>query len=133
MLTILSLYVSSLSTSGVKAMATSLPVVLVASVLGQSLHLMVGSTLYAALRYGRTDQVAQERLVAYHHTLEGLFIGMVVVLAALLLAFGYANHRSVERGFRRIAPQMITIAAYVVVCLIVIVLLTDPATVARYR
>jgi hypothetical protein len=53
-------------------------------------------------------------------------------LALLLLVFGYVNHRSVERGFRRLTPQATTIGAYVVVCLVLMALLTS-VPITRFR
>jgi ABC-type transport system involved in multi-copper enzyme maturation permease subunit len=138
MLTVLSLYVSSLSTSGVKAMATSLPVGLAAMMLGHLVMLTIASSRYRWVDYrlvahqSSSAQLARTQIVAYQHTLDNVFTGMAAGLALLLLVFGYVNHRSVERGFRRLTPQATTIGAYVVVCLVLMALLTS-VPITRFR
>jgi len=138
MLTVLSLYVSSLSTSGVKAMATSLPVGLAAMMLSHLVMLTIASSRYRWVDHrlvahqSSSVQLVRTQIVAYQHTLDNVLTGMVAGLALLLLVFGYVNHRSVERGFRRLTPQATTIGAYVVVCLVLMALLTSvPMT--RFR
>lgn len=106
-----SLYVSSLCTSGVKAMVMSLP-------------LLVGSTMYAAT-LGTVLWRAANRMffepilhaspavrlqwvradVALQSSTEAMTIVAGVALTVLLLRFAFVNHRTAERSTRRTVVQ----------------------------
>jgi hypothetical protein len=98
-LTTLSLYVSSLTTSGVRAMVLSLPAAMGTWTLVQ----LTGSTLPRM-----TAQVlGQPRAGAPPLALvNGVVLGTVVAAVVLLLCFAFRNHRSAERGALRPLKQV---------------------------
>lgn len=100
LVTTISLYVSSLSTSGVRAMVLTLP---------------------ATVGFVSFFHVARTRITPLVSQDAGL--GAVVVLfagfIALALRYAYVNHRSVERSARRALTQTATLAAYLVIALAV--------------
>jgi hypothetical protein len=109
MLAITSLYASSLSTSGVRALILSVPFVL-------------GGWFFFRLGVGGGMQALRAahagRLRGYpagDQTAVAIFFASVGVLAALLLRFGYLNHRSVDPPLARAVRQVPWLAAFVVV------------------
>jgi hypothetical protein len=110
--TTLSLYVSSLSANGVRAMVSTLPVVAV-------LPALTNFVLYGAYRMmGRRFDVAYSETAVWTATLV-LGTGFI----ALALRFGFLNHRSTERSIRRTLLQSGTLAAYLVIALVALTLL----------
>lgn len=102
-LTSVSLYISSLTTSGVRAVMLAFPVLTALVAVGQLLHSFwlfgsAGSDFTAAIPLPRPRPLALPSAIL-----------MVLVMVALWL--GYENHRSAERGFRRVATQMLCFAA----------------------
>ncbi len=106
-----SLYVSSLCTSGVKAMVMSLP-------------LLVGSSMYAAMLAGFLREAANRMFSeavlhaspavrlqwfrssqALQSSTEAMTIVAGVALTGLLLRFAFVNHRTAERSTRRTVVQ----------------------------
>jgi hypothetical protein len=110
--TTLSVFVSSLSTSGVRAMVSTLPVVAVLPPLAQFV-------LYA------TNRMTGRRLgVAYSDL--ALWTAAVVLGAgfiALALRFGLTNHRSTERSVGRTLFQSGTLAGYLVLAVAALTLM----------
>lgn len=102
-LTASSLYVSSLSPSGVKALLLSIPAIwLVVAVLG-FLTAQIDRALY--MSSGRPIAAATGS-AAY------LALWLAAGFFALVLYFGMLNHRSSERGFARAWPQAIWMFGY---------------------
>ena len=98
-LTVGSLYVSSLCTSGVKALLLSLP----------------GSALIFGLVSFFTWVSQAQAVVRVRHAAElsmWLSLGLAVGFLAMLLWFAMRNHRSGERGVSRVWPQAIWMAGY---------------------
>ena len=101
LVTTISVYVSSLSTSGVRAMVATLPatigvvafVNLLASVAARfGMHIVSGPGGHALLN-------------------PILWAGFI----AVALRYAYLNHRSMERGIRRVAFQIIVLVGYLVI------------------
>jgi hypothetical protein len=101
-LTVGSLYVSSLCTSGVKALLLSLP----------------GSALVVGLLVPLWVSQAQA-VVPSRHAAEQLKIwlslGLALGFLAMLLWFAMSNHRSGERGASRVWRQAIWMAGYLLI------------------
>ena len=98
-LTVGSLYVSSLCTSGVKALLLSLP----------------GAALIFGLVSFFTWVSQAQAVVRVRHAAElsmWLSLGLAVGFLAMLLWFAMSNHRSGERGVSRVWPQAIWMAGY---------------------
>jgi hypothetical protein len=104
LLTTASLYVSSFSPSGVRALVLCVPVI-------------VGALLFvrAVVWVSIWSVPVVSRTAAYSRLNEGAVLLLLSALAAsLFLWFGLVNHRSAERNFRRAGPQMVSIAALLV-------------------
>ena len=116
LLTAGSLYISSLSSSGVRAMVLSLPISLAVALFVQ---MVSGALRWVTLKLaGRLMADVVTGAVAP----PSIDFGEVVIFAAralsltlvpLLLWFGFVNHRSSERTVRRIFPQVVSIALLV--------------------
>ena len=116
LLTAGSLYISSLSSSGVRAMVLSLPIGLAVALFVQ---MVSGALRWVTLKLaGRLMADVVTGAVAP----PSIDFGEVVIFAAralsltlvpLLLWFGFVNHRSSERTVRRIFPQVVSIALLV--------------------
>jgi hypothetical protein len=107
-----SLYVSSLSPSGLRAMALVLPVGLGASVLDQAVSWAAAPTVRRIASGLEPGWLSESMLrAAAPYVPFALGAGFVV----LLLPFAYVNHRSAERSWPRIRRQASWIAAYLVV------------------
>jgi hypothetical protein len=113
--TVGSLYVSSVATSGVKAVMAAVFV----AALAMPLVSITGSVLALAVRIGVRAVRRQPGVVVANHahgqvwlsaTAAALFFGF----CALLLVLGGANHRSSLRGARRTLRQATVLAAYLV-------------------
>ena len=108
--TVSSLYVSSLSASGIKAALWSIPGMLCVIALLGLLAWEVDRALYA-LSWDRS--IAATVRDATSLTLWLLF-GITAGFLALVLWFGMLNHRSSERGFARAWPQAIWLCGYLI-------------------
>ena len=116
MLAVTGLYASSLSTSGVRALILSVPLVLGCSLffwLGQSLGVLAVRALAAGREryYGSRagDEVAMMILCA-----------AAAILGALLLRYGYLNHRSADPPFPRAVRQVPWLAAFVIASVVLV-------------
>jgi hypothetical protein len=111
LLTTASLYVSTLSTSGLKALVASFPAVFAAGVLARSTMRFVGWTLSRlVLDPGPRLSAGGSRMLsaaAYELILLALAGGLITVL----LVLGFRNHRSGDRGHGRVVRQVAWIAA----------------------
>lgn len=107
-LTIASLYVSSLSSSGVRALALAFPAGFVAV-----LFLRTVDWLWYQLPLPRASLLELAGL-----SLRSGWFVMGPGLIVLLAAFGFANHRSAERSTRRVCVQVGWIAAYLAVAVL---------------
>jgi hypothetical protein len=115
-LTSASLYVSSLSSSGIRAMIASIPAI----VAGGLVSMVASSSLMSAtLRAVRDDVVGSpqaERVAAYRTiqsmTDAGLLVSLVL-FAATAFWLGYANHRRLDRSPSTLLVQVVILAAVV--------------------
>ena len=101
-LTSFSLYVSSLTTSGIRAMMLSFPVLIGLLVLTEYVGSGLWITPTAVMVPARGDLVRLER-----SPLEFVVFAILTALVALTLWTAYQNHRFAERGVRRIATQLL--------------------------
>jgi hypothetical protein len=105
--TIGSLYVSTLSSSGVRAVATALPVLAGAFILFQGVQLV----LWRATRAGL---LSREGWVQWGHGSELRTQATVAVIvfgvAAVLVVHAFRNHSRFDQGWRRVAPQAAALA-----------------------
>ena len=116
LLTSCGLYVSSLSSSAVKAMVNSIPAVIAGAVFSS----IVGVTVmtighrYIAEPFAQNRYVKYELLRSFQPNSTALYIWLAVPIAALLLWFAFTNHRSTER---RVARAVLQVAVLVVTAL----------------
>jgi hypothetical protein len=113
LLTTGSLYVSSLSASGLRALVVSFPAIFAAAVLVTSAMNMVWWT-FARLML---DPAGPRLGVRVQRTLpaaayEAIFVALVGGFVLLLLLLGFQNHRSADRRPKRVLPQIASIAAF---------------------
>jgi hypothetical protein len=104
LLTSSTLYVSSLSTSGVRALVLSIPFLLGAPV---TARLVVEVLVRFDIRPGKFS------VVHAHLGRELLSLGLLAGLAAFLLFLGMQNHRTADRQTRRVVAQLTGIAGVV--------------------
>jgi len=121
------LYVSSLSTSGVRAFLASFPVIAGAMLLaGVATVPLVARAPRAAVRWlaqalqpvlqatlGPIDQKSEfwgRMYIRMYDTFEGAWVGF----ALLLVVFAFTNHRSVDRSRRRVVRQVMWLGVYAV-------------------
>lgn len=111
LLTTCSLYISSLCGSGVRAMVLSLP-----SVLGALAFIRFVSDSV----FWWVDELAADGIRAYPYRPAQLWLlyALAIGFAALLLRFGLANHRSAERGGSRTSRQLVSVAAFLALAVI---------------
>ena len=108
-----SLYISSLSSSGVHAMALSLPI---GMAVAYFLQMVSGALRWVTLKVAgplMADIVTGPNAPSSLHPAEVIvFVGRAfsLTLVPLLLWFGFVNHRSSERTVRRILQQAAAIA-----------------------
>jgi hypothetical protein len=98
-LTSLSLYVSSLSTSGVRAVMFSFPALLALAGMAQ--------VLYARLLIPETWLVMPPRGAFVPPRPDSIPLAILGALVVVALCLAYQNHRSADRSFRQAARQMI--------------------------
>src|SRR5688572_30511795 len=106
-LTAFSLYVSSLSTSGLRAMIAAFPIAVAGLVLVQWLL----STLLLDSNTLVSDAYARAMNNEYRLERQLTSSGLSTMLVALALALAFENHRSAERGFRRVGIQILGFVA----------------------
>lgn len=115
-LTMCSLYLSSLCTSGVRAMVLSLAVTLSALVVFQTVTSLawrvVRQLSETAGRLPRGLGVGQFN--SFRSVMFWLTLVLLAGFVALLLRFAFLNHRSAERSARRVWWQAIWIAGFIV-------------------
>jgi len=108
LLTACSLYVSSVSSSGVRGMALSLPAGVATVLFVQSME----RTMTALAAYG-------DIRIPFGDLRFGVALSNAIALTTLplLLGFGFVNHRSAEQPFRRVAGQVVVLAAAVAIAM----------------
>jgi MFS family permease len=108
LLTSCGLYVSSLSSSAVKAMVNSIPVVIAGAVFASIVGGMVMSIghRYIAGSFGQNRYANAELLRSFQPNSTTLYLWLAVPIAGLLLWFAFTNHRSTERRVARAALQV---------------------------
>jgi hypothetical protein len=122
LLTSAALYVSSMSTSGLRALLASFPAIAVAFVVAITVLFPLSQLVNAGLRpvaktLVRPGAFDGRAVIDFSWALAiGLFGGLAIVL----LVLGFLNDRSAERGRSRVIRQVIWLAAYVLICVIVV-------------
>jgi ABC-type transport system involved in multi-copper enzyme maturation permease subunit len=119
-LSTLSVYVSSLSGSAVRAMVTSIPVAIGAALYGSATTNVVGRIEYRAV-FPLTRQNREEWIAAMTNVqarMEYALLLTVVVMVVLLLRFAYVNHRSDDRRHSRTLMQAAVLIGAFTVCLL---------------
>jgi hypothetical protein len=111
LLTTCGLYVSSLSSSAVKAMVNSIPVVIAGAVSTSIVGALVMSIghRYIAGPFGQNRYVNGELLRSFQPNSIGLYLCVAVAIAGLFLWFAFTNHRSTERRVARAALQVVAL------------------------
>ena len=125
LLTSCSLYVSSLSPSGIRAMVNGIPVVIGGTVfvtIGVALVMAIGSRVIAG-PFGQNGVVNSERLRSFPASSAGLYVWLAVLVAGVFLWFGLANHRTTERRMSRVALQVVALIVTALCCLVLPLLL----------
>ena len=113
LLTSSGLYVSSLSSSAVKAMVNSIPAVIAGAVFSSIVAAMVMSIghRYIAGSSGQNRYVNAELLRSFQANTTGFYLWLALSITGLFLWFAFTNHRSTER---RLAPAALQVAALIV-------------------
>ena len=131
----MALVVSSLSTSGLRAVLASFPAMALLWILGV---LFVGPLDDAARHF--FEPLARQFVSPGSLHPRSVFLGMlwtltvlVSGLAVMLLTFGFDNHRSLDRSKSRLARQFAWIAAYLLGAVIVFVLVGSILSAAAGR
>ena len=109
LLTSFSLYVATLSSSGVRAMVHAIPLLLAAAAIVAFWAMMVQRL---GLSFFMQDQFVRRSLLVYAAMWDSVrfwsqlvHLATVVVASVLLLRFGYTNYRVAELRTRRVAAQ----------------------------
>lgn len=109
LLTASSLYVSSLCTSGIRAMILSLPAIVGTLFLFLTVSLAVDRAVFLAFT-SRGARVSRGLFVAHAASQRTVMLLLAAGLVALLLRYALINHRSAERNSSRILRQVAGIA-----------------------
>ena len=120
LLTTLSLYVSSLCGSAVRAMVTSIPVAVGAALYAAETAGLVTDLGYRAIRaatVSETDRVRRLQVMAMQVRSEYAMLLCAGVAMALLLLFAFANHRRGEHRPSFVVIQATALIAAVTLCL----------------
>ena len=118
-LSTLSLYVSSLSGSAVRAMVTSIPVRVGAGALREGDGRLVSRVAFRAVSSptGQSREVQVATMMSVQTRTEYALVLAVVVMVVLLLRFAFVNHRSDDRRHSRTLAQAAVLFAAVTLCL----------------
>jgi len=123
-LTLTALYVSSVSPNGIRAAILSLAVLALLAVVGQPLARLGASFLQLRLEPLIRGMLPNGYSYSTYQLLGAvtgwLMDAFTVGLAFVVLRFALVNHRSAERGARRVLPQGVALAAYVLCALFVV-------------
>ena len=115
-LTTCGLYLSSLSTTGIQALVLSIPIAFIGGTV-----LPYAADLAARIGYGliwdstgrRLDGSFNDRSSLMTFVGGYLWLAVALGLVVLLLRFALQNHRSAERSIARLLAQVVSIAGYV--------------------
>jgi len=121
LLTSTALWVSSLSTSGMRALLATFPVIAGIAVVFVTLERprLGGAALLEPLATGLLALVPLE-WPAVRELLWWTRMAMPAVLAGLLLAHAHANHRSADRGLPRVTVQVLGLLSMIVIFVVVV-------------
>jgi hypothetical protein len=118
-----SIYVSSLSGSGVRAMVLSLPIGMAVVWFAQLVH---GALRWVTLKVAGPlmSNIVTGAIAPSSGEAEGVVVfaarGFSLVLVPLLLWFGFVNHTSTERPARRIFQQAAVIALLIMTGIVLV-------------
>ena len=120
LLTSCSLYVSSLSSSAVRAMVNSIPAVIAGTVFVMTSVALVMSIGYRVITgpYGQNRIVNHELARSFEMSSAALYVWLAVPVAAMFLWFAFTNHRSMERQVPRVALQVLALVFTAACCLV---------------
>jgi hypothetical protein len=111
------LYVSTVSSSAVRAMATAVPVIAGSVVLFQSVQVLLGRTAQAGLISRHVFASWGPRSDAQGQALLGV---LLVTVGAVCLVHAYRNHAGIDHGPRRLVGQAASLGAAVVTASVVL-------------
>jgi hypothetical protein len=114
MLTACSLYLSSISNSGVRAMVLSLPAIAGTFLYFQTVHWAVDRAIFRNWIHPRPEQV-RTFFESVRSTQRLVMVVMALVFVAALLRYASINHRSAERSPDRLLKQAAGIAGLLIV------------------
>jgi hypothetical protein len=112
-----SLYVSSVTRSGLWALTLSVPVAFGVTMFFASIGVPIERALHAAGLLGAV------RLSLPALSGNAVFLMVLAALLGMVLWFGLANHRSAERSVARIVQQVVWMAVSAVVALAAVLVL----------
>jgi len=119
LLTSCCLYVSSLSSSAVRAMVNSIPAVIAGTVfvtISMALVMSIGYRVIAG-PHGPSRYVDGELLRSFEPSSAGLYVWLALLVAGMFVWFALTNHRSTERRLQRVALQLVTLIVTALCCL----------------
>jgi hypothetical protein len=113
-----SLYVSSLSSSAVRAMVNSIPAVIAGVVFVGTSRALVMSIGYRVIAgpYGQNRVVNRELLRSFEASTGALHVWLAVLVAAAFLCFAFTNHRSMDRRVPRVVLQVLALVITAACC-----------------
>ena len=113
--TTVSLYVSSLSRSSLRALVLSIPVMFGAQLFLQLVVFRIGGATYTAARRFLTGMTRTFGVQAYFVPQQAAMVMLIAGFLIMALRFAYSNHHSAERPGRSVAAQVMLMAAFVTI------------------
>jgi hypothetical protein len=111
--TAVSLYVSSLCRSNLRALVMSIPVMFGAQLFMQLVVFRIGGTTYAAARRLVTGMIRTFGVPVYFVPQQAAMLILIAGFLFMALRFAHLNHRSAERPGRNVAAQVMLMATFV--------------------
>ena len=113
--TTVSLYVSSLCRSALRALVLSFPVMFGAQLFLQLVVFRIGDTTYAAARRFFTGMIRTFGVPVYFVPQQAALVILIAGFLIMTLRLAHSNHRSAERPGRRVITQVMLMAAFVTI------------------
>ena len=110
--TVASLYVSSLATSGLRALMATVPLILVFGWFVDAAQRYVGNVVFGNVRGNRVPIVVDDLTFRATRYVPEM---LVAVFLLMLLRFAFTNHRSADRSINQVAAQLIGVLAFATV------------------
>jgi ABC-type transport system involved in multi-copper enzyme maturation permease subunit len=107
-----SVYVSSLSRSGLRALVMSIPALFGATLFLQFVAFTVGGVTYTSARRFFTGMTQTFTMPVYFYPQRTAMLLLLTGFVTIALRYAYVNHRSAARPGRNVAVQVLIMAAF---------------------